>query len=160
MSPDEPVVAKDGERVRHALPQPFEELDHTADTGLRVFGESRDQCLARLVLGFTAMCLGEAAPALTAEISQPLEIEAADDVSMAVDVLRELLYIFDTEHRLPAACIVHRFDAASGVLLELAMAPFEEEAFPEMTDLKAVTWHDAVFERCSDQWTAEIIFDV
>jgi SHS2 domain-containing protein len=144
---------------RFDLPQPYEELDHTADTGLRVYGASPDECLARLVLGFTALTLGGQAN-LEAEASRALEIAAADHATMAVDVLREILFIFDTEHTLPARCTVHRFDPAEGVLLELAMAPFDEDAHENITDLKAVTWHEAIFEPASDGWVAQVIFDV
>jgi SHS2 domain-containing protein len=36
--------------VRYALPQPFEDLGHTADVGLRVRGASAGEALARLAL--------------------------------------------------------------------------------------------------------------
>lgn len=141
------------------LPQPFEELDHTADVGLRVYGNTAQACLARLVLGFTALTLGGTAD-IEADASRPLEIDPGDFVSMAVDVLRELLYVFDTEHRLPARCTVHRCSEQDGILLELAMAPIHEDDHEDITDLKAVTWHDAAFEPASDGWTAQVIFDV
>lgn len=142
-------------------PQPFEELDHTADVGVRVGGRDADECLARLVLSFTSLILGESdSRALEAEATRPLEIAPADRLTMAVDVLRELLYVFDTEHVLPVRCVVHRFDETDGVLLELAVAPCDEAAHDDITELKAVTWHDAAFEPHGDGWIAQIIYDV
>lgn len=140
-------------------PEPFEELDHTADVGVRVHGRDADECLARLVLSLSSLILGGSG-SLSAEATRALEIEPADRLSMAVDVLRELLYVFDTEHVLPVRCVVHRFDEESGVLLELAMAPCNEDEHDDITDLKAVTWHHAVFEPEGDGFIAQIIYDV
>jgi SHS2 domain-containing protein len=143
----------------YALPQPFEELDHTADVGIRVYGSTEQECLARLVLGFTALTLGGATE-LDADSTRALEVAADEHLAMAVDVLRELLFVFDTEHRLPATCTVHTFDERHGVSLELAMAPVDDQSHEDITDLKAVTWHEASFGPLSDGWSAQIIFDV
>ncbi len=143
----------------YRFPQPFEELDHTADVGIRVFGESAPECLARLVLGFTALTLG-ASGELEADATLALRVEAAEYDVMAVDVLRELLYVFDTELRLPTRCIVHHFDALRGVSLELATLRIDEDTHRDITTLKAVTWHDAKFEPVFDGWHAQVIFDV
>ena len=144
--------------VIYRLPQPYEELDHTADVGIRVHGDSREACLSRLVLGFTQLIL--AGGAIAPDQTRSLEVEAADNVTMAIDVLRECLFIFDTELCVPATCCVHRFDEESGVLVELGMGALDEDVHLDVTDLKAVTWHDARFEQTPRGWSAQIIFDV
>ncbi len=146
-----------------SLPVPYEELDHTADVGLRVHGPTPEQCLGRLALGLSAITLGGSeeltAHPLKPESTRALEVSGEDRATIAVNLLRELLYVFDTEHCLPATCVVHRFDG-DGAMLEFGMAPFDEDVYEDVTDLKAVTWHGARFEAVSDGWLAEIIFDI
>lgn len=144
----------------YALPQPFEEIDHTADIGMRVVGATPEACLARLVLGMTTLTLGATAVKLEPDMTRHLALEPDEHVAMMVDVLRELLFVFDTEHRLPVRCTVHTFDDREGVSLELAMASIVEADHEDLTDLKAVTWHEAKLEPLSDGWTAQVIFDV
>lgn len=144
----------------YALPQPFEEIDHTADVGMRVSGATPEACLARLVLGMTALTLGPSAATLEPDMTRHLVVAPDEHVAMMVDVLRELLFVFDTEHRLPTRCTVHTFGDREGVSLELAMASIVEDEHEDLTDLKAVTWHEAKLEPLSDGWMAQIIFDV
>ncbi len=140
-------------------PQPFEELEHTADVGVVVRGETPEMCLARLVLSFTSVVLGRVEP-LAGGAPRVLEVPAGDRLTMAVDLLRELLYLFDTDEVVPRTCAVERFDEAAGARLVVEMVPFEEGEHEDLMDLKAVTWHEARFERTPDGWTARIIFDV
>jgi hypothetical protein len=44
--------------VRYELPQPFQDLDHTADVGVAVEGASAEETLARLVLALAALLAG------------------------------------------------------------------------------------------------------
>src|SRR6185369_166244 len=46
------------ERLRLALPQPFEDLGHVADVGVAVAGRTAEEALARLVLAYAALLTG------------------------------------------------------------------------------------------------------
>jgi len=146
--------------LAHALypPQPFEELDHTADAGIRVRGRDAEETLARLVLAFAELLTGGAAP--REETWIVVVTEPGDRAFMAIDVLRELLFRFERELLVPASCSVQRFDETEGTLVRVGVGPHDSDAHPEGMELKAVTLHDARFEPEGDGWVAEVVFDV
>jgi SHS2 domain-containing protein len=140
------------------LPQPFEELDHTADVGVIVRGGHADETLSRLVLAMSHFLSGGGK--LDAKYKMSVRVDAADEVSMAIDVLRELLFHFDCEHRIVARCEVTSFDPSAGAAVDVELADYDDELHEEGTELKAVTFHAARFEREGGGWVAQIVFDV
>jgi SHS2 domain-containing protein len=143
---------------RYTRPAPWEELDHTADAGVIVHGDSPEQALARLVLAFAELVSGGGEVREERELS--LEVEAGDRAAMAVDVLRELLYRFDAEGAIPASCEIRDFDPARGARLGVGVGPYDPALHAEGIELKAVTLHEARFEREGEGWTAQIVFDI
>ncbi len=144
-------------RQRYRLPEPFEELDHTADAGILVRGDTPETALARLILGFAALLSG-GAPVGTRQTVVVLA-EPSDRAAMAVDLLRELLYRFERERVIPSECEIRRFDPETGAEVLVGLGAYTE-AHAEGMVLKAVTWHEARFEVQSGQWVAQVVFDV
>jgi protein archease len=144
--------------MRYVLPQPFEEIDHTADVGVVVRGGSPGEVVARLVLAMAQLLTGGGA---VEPLPEPIEvcIEPDDIDAMAVDLLRELLYRFDCEHQIPIALSIE-LPAEGGLRAEVELAPWDEDAHEEGTELKAVTLHEARCEPEGDGWMAQIVFDV
>lgn len=140
------------------LPQPFEELDHTADVGVVVRGEGPEETLARLVLAMSELLSGGGP--VDAAAQETIEVEPGDRVTMALDVLRELLFRFDTEHLIATSCRVERFAAGGGARVELELGPYDERRHADGAGIKAVTLHDARFEQDRDGWLAQVVFDV
>lgn len=135
-------------------PQPYEELDHTADVGVRVWGATAEETLARLVCAFGALVGAPvSAPATRVEV---VRAPAGDLALVAVDVLRELLYRQSVDRLLPVACRVLHV-GEDGAAVEVHFVPHEPRGEAE---LKAVTLHQARFERTPDGWLAQVIFDV
>src|SRR5512142_8420 len=89
------------------LPQPFEDLGHTADIGIRVRGRSAREALERLALGLGWLLSG-------GEPVEPVEEErlavpgGPGPAGTAVSFLRELLFRFATRRAIPAAVEVLR----------------------------------------------------
>ena len=140
------------------LPQPYEEVDHTADMGVVVEGGSAEETLARLVLAMTQVLTGGGDIQGADWVS--IEVEMGSHVDMAVDLLRELLYRFDCEGWLASACEVRRMDPLHGVEVRLQRFEYLPDAHPEGVELKAVTLHEASFEQQGDNWRGQVIFDV
>jgi SHS2 domain-containing protein len=144
--------------VRWTLPQPWSQLDHTADLGVRVEGATAEEALARLVLAVGALCAG-GGPAEPGP-SEPLAVTGGPDLAgTAVAVLREVLFRVATGRRFPAACEVLRLDEA-GAALEVAFAPWDPAVHGEGADLKAVTWHAARLAPEGSRWIGQLVFDV
>lgn len=151
--------------TRYTLPVPFEELDHTADAKMRVRGASAEETLARLVLGFATLVTGgvpaESAPGHPHKV---IEVEPGELATVAVDVLRELLFELDCHRMVPVACRVEHCDAERGAHVEVELGRHDAERHAEGLVLKAVTYHDACFScdelGAPDPWRAEVVFDV
>jgi SHS2 domain-containing protein len=144
--------------VRWSLPQPYEDLDHTADLGVRVEGSSAEEALARLVLAQTALLAGGGPVAAARE--ERIAVAAPDLVAAAVELLRELLYRFATARELVAWCEVDGL-GANRAAIRVGLGRWNPDLHREGVDLKAVTWHAAGFERDADgRWRAQVVFDI
>jgi SHS2 domain-containing protein len=144
--------------MRYELPQPYRDLDHTADVGVEVEGSSAAEALSRLVLAQTSLLTGGAPVA--AERDERLRASGGDAASIAVDLLRELLFRFATERTLAAACQVVSFDPRGGAEVVVGIGRFDPAAHAEGLDLKAVTRHGACLEEVEGGWRARIVFDI
>ena len=144
--------------MRYTLPQPFEDLGHTADLGVRVRGATADETLARLVLALASLLAGGGEVA--AEREERIAVAGGPGLALsAVALLREVLYRFAAGRLLPAACepISIRPDGAEAIV---AFGRHDPERHGEGADVKAVTQHAARFEREGDGWVAQVVFDV
>ena len=143
--------------MRYALPQPWEEMAHTADVGVRVEGATAEEALARLCLAMSALLAGGGE--VPVEREADLEVAAGADASQtAVAVLRELLFRFATERLIAGAVEVRRLDER-GVALRVGFGRFDP-ARHQGADVKAVTYHLARFGREGDRFRAQVVFDI
>ncbi len=143
--------------MRYALPQPWQEIAHTADVGAAVEGGTPEEALARLALALGALLAGGAEVEVIRE--DLVAASGADRAQTAVNVLRELLYRFATERLLPGACEVLRFDERSAEL-SVGFGRWDPQFHAEGADVKAVTYHAARFERSGAGWRAQVLFDI
>ncbi|HSN14672.1 MAG TPA: archease [Anaeromyxobacteraceae bacterium] len=144
--------------MRLTLPQPYEDIGHTADLGIRVHGATAEEALTRLALALGTVLGGEGA--FPPEREECISVGGGGDaVGAAVAFLRELLYRFATAHLFPCACEVTRADGqrAEGFV---AFARWDPEVAPGGADVKAVTWHAAKLERDADGWVGQVVLDV
>ncbi len=142
-----------------SLPQPYQEVSHTADLSIRVTGETKAVVMARLVLAMGHLLAG--GEAVEPEEELWVRAEPADLPMMAVDILRELLYLFATKERIPAQCGVEVLDETKGAEVMVRAGPRDEALHCESADIKAVTLHQARFEKERDGgWVALVTFDI
>jgi SHS2 domain-containing protein len=145
--------------VRYAFPQPYRDLEHTADVGVAVEGASAEEALALLVLAYAALLSGGA----------PVEVERDERIAvvargggpeLAVALLRELLFRFAVERVLPGACEV-ALPAPDRAEVTVGLGRYDPERHGDGLDLKAVTRHAARFGREDDGvWRAQVVFDI
>jgi SHS2 domain-containing protein len=144
--------------VRHRLPQPYEDLGHTADVGIRVRGASCEEALARLALAFGTLVTGGEPAAPVRE--ERLEVPGGPDLAgTAVALLRELLFRLATTGELPAEVEVLSASEA-GAVATVGFGRHDPERHAEGADVKAVTRHAARLEREGDGWVAQVVLDV
>jgi len=140
------------------LPQPFEDLGHTADLGVRVRGATAGEALARLALALGALLAGGGPVTPAAEVR--IAVGGGPGLSgTAVALLRELLFRFAAHGLIPAAVEVLRVDEA-GAEAVVRSGRYDPALHGEGADVKAVTWHLARLEPEGEGWVAQVILDV
>ena len=144
--------------VRLALPQPYEEISHTADVGLAARGATAEEALSRLVLALAALLSGGGAVAPAGECALAVS-GGADLAQTAVAVLREVLFRFATRRELPCSCEVRALSAGHAEL-SVGFGHYDPLLHAEGADVKAVTYHGARFEPDPAGWRAQVILDI
>ncbi len=132
-------------------------LDHTADSGVEIEGDSLDECLARAAAGmFAQMWARPTAPASERVVGVELEADRPDELLVAW--LQELLYRSEVD----ALCF-YRFEVESdggrlsGRAIGVPLDPDLESVGPSV---KAVTRHGLEMRRAGECWRGRVLFDV
>jgi SHS2 domain-containing protein len=135
----------------------FEILDHTADTGLTIYGEDLKALFAHAGEGFFHIITDLRKVKRRVEKRVELRGESLD--RLMVDWLGELLYLHDVDHLL-----FRRFDIESvgeeGLRAVAKGEHFQEGVHVIKTEVKAVTYHQIRVERRNGGWRARVIFDL
>lgn len=134
----------------------FEEIEHTADVGLRVRGKDLAELFVNAARGMWALIvpeIDEVEPAITREI----ELEAMDLEVLLVDWLSELLYLHETEHEVYSRFVVHDI---SPTRLRAGVGGGPVKGHRLRKHIKAVTFNDLSIEETAEGFSATIVFDV
>jgi SHS2 domain-containing protein len=135
----------------------YETLEHTADTGLIVYGETLSSLFENAGEGFFDLItdLEKVRPRLEKRIElqgEPLE-------RLMVDWLAELLFLHDVE-----LLLFKRFTVESvgenGLRALVRGERFDEKTHVIKTAVKAVTHHQIRVQRERRGWRARVIFDL
>ncbi len=140
------------------VPQPFEDLGHVADVGVRVRGATAHEALGRLALALGTLLAG-GAPVAPAE-EELLAVEGGPGLAgTAVALLRELLYQFTARRVVVAAIEVLQVDEVAAEA-RVRWAAWDPDVHGEGLDIKAVTWHLAMLEHVEGEWIGQAVFDI
>ncbi len=136
----------------------YEVIDHTADIGIRVAGENREELFIRAAEAmFDVMVASK--PNLTASINVPIDVEAQKPDELLVKWLQELLYVFDTRHLVLSHFYIDKLTDTSLSGSAKGMK-FDKLRHEMLRQIKAVTYHKLSLEKAGDCWHAQIIFDI
>ncbi|MBN1446382.1 MAG: archease [Bacteroidetes bacterium] len=139
----------------------FEEIDHTADVGLRVFACSLDELVMQAARGMLHLMLEDAGSALqvTADGEKlQIAVEAETPDELLHVWLSELLFQMTVTGTFPVDFTVETCTPSElRVLIDLV--PLTKDMAAAATEIKAVTWHGLSVEQTADGWQAQVIFD-
>ncbi len=132
---------------------PFEELDHTADWKIRVWGKDyadlfRNAALAMYALMGTTRQTGPS-------VERRIVVEAMDYPSLLVAWLNELLFYTEVYGEIFTDIEVHHIQPER---VEATVRGFVGET--EFSKIKAVTYHELEIRETSDGVEATVVFDV
>jgi len=131
-------------------------IDHTADLGLQVWGQTLPELFVNAAEGMCDMYVE--LEAVQPREEQTVVAEGYDLEEVLVDWLRQLLYGIEVDHFLPC-----RFEISLLEDKKLEAMVWGEHYDPERhrwrTEIKAVTYHDLHIEQEGEEWTVTVIFD-
>lgn len=132
----------------------YEEVSHTADLALRVWGENMNALFAHAAYGITRL-MSDAVSKGTPTITRFLSIEAMDAESLLVEWLSELAFLAESE-----GAIFQSFSITHITGTDLK-AVLEGQLSGELRrTIKAVTYHNLEIVRTVRGLEATVVFDV
>jgi SHS2 domain-containing protein len=134
---------------------PFEIVDHTADVGLHVSGESLGQLFADAASGMFSI-ISEQPPEGWPE-SHDVKLDAPDVESLIADWLSELLYLFEVKKFFTTGAEIKSIGENK---LEAAVRGVRLRGVMCGTEIKAVTQHLLSVDRTIDGFETTIYFDL
>ena len=137
----------------------YEFFDHTADIGMKAWGESMARMFENAAKGMFSIIfdIADAEPTRTMKLDLDQKEENAEQ--MLVDWLSELLYILDTQDLVPTSFRVTHLDGEH-LEAEISGNPFNKEIHRYKTEVKSVTYHMLEIGRENDKYFGRILFDI
>ena len=140
---------------------PYRQLDHTADVAVIIYGDDMADLLNNAAVTFAHLTAGTVtAPDIEDRRSaHPVELVSADPAALLVDLLNELIFVYEVEALLTVSL---RLDELSDTYLRgtLSCLMTTPDIIDERHHLKAATMHDLKLERVDDGLSCRLVFDV
>ena len=132
----------------------FEEVEHTADRALKIYGSDLRQLLINAAHGMNSLVLKEPAAAST-PVEKPVALEAADAEGLLVEWLSELAFWAETE-----MLVFFRFELHEVSSTRLKATLYGRRVDQLEKHIKAVTYHNLEIVRTPAGLSATVVFDV
>jgi len=132
----------------------FEEIEHTADRALRIFGSNLRELLLNAARGMNSLMVIELTPC-SVQHEKSVELDAMDAESLLVEWLSELAYRAETE-----MLIFHEFDMESVSSTHLKATLTGTRVTQMDKHIKAVTYHNLEIIETDKGLAATVVFDV
>jgi len=133
---------------------PWEEIEHTADVGLRVRGATLAELFANAARGMLDLAVGDEMTVQGQECVA-IQLQAPDIETLLVDWLTELLYLMEDGSFIPSGVEVVEVEANA------LRAEVTGGAGADLhKHIKAVTYHDLSIEKTAGGYQATVVFDV
>lgn len=132
----------------------YEEIDHTADVGIRAYGSSLNELFANAAEGMFSLIVDLDGVKAIGEVE--VRLEAEDVVTLLVRWLSELLYLHETQRYLFR---LFRVEVRDGSLRATAAGETIDKSRHELRlAIKAVTRHGLTVD--PKKGIAQVIFDI
>lgn len=135
----------------------FRILEHTADVGIRAFGDTMAELFENAALAVQSLALDP--EQVEPRYSYPLTANGDDPESLLVNWLNEVIYHLDGRRVAMARIVVETIEATS--VSGCAWGePRDPKRHPAQLVVKAATYHQLSIREDSGRWTAEVYLDV
>ena len=131
----------------------FEEIEHTADLALRVYGQDMRELFVNAAHGMFSLMVEPSVEEPTCE--REVELEAIDHESLLVDWLNELIYLHEVEWETYSR---FNIETLSPTKLEAHVTGGPTKS--KTKAIKAATFHDLRINETANGFVTTIVFDV
>ncbi len=135
----------------------YRTIEHTADTGFEVRGDSREQVYEHAAMAFFQIMwrLGS----LRQNKATSIEVTGIDGEELLVNFLEEFLYLYDAKKMV---CTKVEVDSVKDDRLQARawLQEFDGAQDRELLSVKAVTYHQLFIGKEKDTWIAKIFLDI
>jgi len=132
----------------------FEEIEHTADQMLRIYGSNLEELLLNAARGMNSLMVTKHVPCSEHQ-EKFVELDAMDTESLLVDWLSELAYWAEIE-----MLVFHEFKIESVSPTHLGARIYGTRVTQLEKHIKAVTYHNLEIVQTEKGLTATVVFDV
>ena len=132
----------------------FEEIEHTADRALRIYGSDLQELLLNAAGGLNSLLVLQCNASARQE-KKTVALDTMDAESLLVEWLGELAYWAETE-----MLVFHRFDLHSVSPTHVKATIHGSRAAQLENHIKAVTYHNLEIIQSDEGLTATVVFDV
>jgi SHS2 domain-containing protein len=132
----------------------FEEIEHTADCALKIYGTDFTELLRNAAAGMNSL-LNPVNDSSSPQEEKSIRLKAIDAESLLVEWLGELAYWAETE-----MLVFHEFDLRSVSQTQLEAIIYGSRAMHLEKHIKAVTYHNLKVVQTDEGLTATVVFDV
>jgi SHS2 domain-containing protein len=139
-----------------SLNKDYEILEHTADIGIKVTGDSLSEIFWKAIHATADLLSG--GTTIQPVIEKDFSVKEENTKTALVSVLEEIIYFFEHKLFLPSDCSVSIEKNLYKINLKGNIVSPEE--IKDGTDIKAVTYHNLEIKKIDDKYEATVIFDI
>ncbi|MEO0292978.1 MAG: archease [candidate division WOR-3 bacterium] len=134
----------------------YEVIEHTADLGIKVKGNSLPILFKNAILATSELLSGKIK--VNPIIEKNLTIKEKNRRTALVSILQEIIFLFESELFLSTECSVNIKKHTYKIKLKGEnISPSQIESG---TEIKAVTYHQLEIKKIKNRYEATIIFDI
>jgi len=133
----------------------YQEIDHTADLEIRVWGDDLETLFEQAALGMKDLIGYDEVDHEVSPEERVLVVEAIDREGLLVSLLSELLFLLENQH-LGLMEIEVELEGDQRCRAGVECLP----VVSYIREIKAVTYHNLAITRTAQGWTANLVFDI
>jgi len=133
----------------------FEQLEHTADTGIRVRGTDMKELLLNGMKGLLDLAVSGS---MAQQQTKKIEIRSLDAESLVVDFLNEIIFLINSENWVPSEVVVFEV-SGSNLRAELKGGRLISPRNIK-TEVKSATYHNLEIKNIGTVLEADVYFDI
>jgi len=139
------------------MDEKYEQLEHTADIAIRVYGRELEDLFVNSSFALFDMLVDTTGLSVSGRIE--IRLSSGDMDTLFVDWLNELLYIFQVEGKVVLEAVIEGLDKNS-LRASCLVAETGTSALLVRTEIKAATYHGLHIIRKRGRYELEVVFDV